>query len=195
MEYLLGIDIGTSGCKSILIDNSGNTAGAVVKEYRLYTPRAGWSEQEPEDWWKAVIEGILELLKKTGISGESIKGIGLSGQMHGLVALDKQDRVIRPAILWNDQRTSKQCDWITKKAGGLNGLLELTNNQMLPVIQAVNLSGLKKKNLKIMKGWLIFLIPRIIFGCSLQERGLRRFRMHREPGCLMLKAEHGRKNC
>jgi len=145
MEYLLGIDIGTSGCKSILIDNSGNTAGAVVKEYRLYTPRAGWSEQDPADWWKAVIEGILELFKKTGISGESIKGIGLSGQMHGLVALDKQDRVIRPAILWNDQRTSKQCKKITEKAGGLNGLLELTNNQMLPGYTGGKLVWLKEK--------------------------------------------------
>ena len=160
MEYLLGIDIGTSGCKSILIDNGGSIAGSVVKEYKLYTPKAGWSEQNPEDWWNAVIEGIRELFGMTGISGKSIRGIGLSGQMHGLVALDKHDRVIRPAILWNDQRTSKQCEQITQKAGGLNGLLELTNNRMLPGYTGGKLIWLKENEPENYEKMAHFLNPK-----------------------------------
>ncbi len=131
-EYLLGIDIGTSGCKSILINGNGEIAGSTLFEYPLSTPKPGWSEQNPEDWWGAVVKGIRSLISKTGVTPSSIKALGLSGQMHGLVALDESDRVIRPAILWNDQRTSKQCDEITEKAGGLKGLLSYTNNRMLP---------------------------------------------------------------
>ena len=129
--YLLGIDIGTSGCKSILIDSNGNVIGTALREYPLYTPRAGWAEQDPEDWWNAVISSISEVLNNTAVAKQAIKGIGLSGQMHGLVAIDSDGNVLRPAILWNDQRTQVECDAIQAKAGGLQALLKLTNNPML----------------------------------------------------------------
>ncbi|MBM3709264.1 MAG: xylulokinase [Actinobacteria bacterium] len=131
-EYIIGIDIGTSGCKTIIVDSNGNVIDSAIKEYPLYTPYPGWSEQNPSDWWEAVIETINQVTAKIGSLYKSIKGIGLSAQMHGLVALDKNYRVIRPAILWNDQRTLKQCYEIIHIVGGENNLLNYTNNSMLP---------------------------------------------------------------
>ena len=131
MRYLIGLDIGTSGAKCIIADEFGRVAASATIEYPLYTPQPGWAEQNPIDWWDAVAEGSKKILSKSGVALSDIVGVSLSGQMHGLVALDKDMNVIRPAILWCDQRTQKQCDWITEKAGGLNGLLKLTNNRML----------------------------------------------------------------
>ena len=131
MRYLIGLDIGTSGAKCIIADELGRVAASATLEYPLYTPQPGWAEQNPADWWKAVAEGSKKILSKSGVALSDIVGVSLSGQMHGLVALDRDHNVIRPAILWCDQRTQKQCDWITEKAGGLNSLLKLTNNRML----------------------------------------------------------------
>lgn len=130
-QFVIGIDIGTSGCKSLLIDERGRVVARATKEYPLFIPKPGWSEQNPEDWWKATKITIKRILKGMG-SVVDIKAIGLSGQMHGLVALDKEARVLRRAILWNDQRTEKQCQEIHEKAGGMEALLQLTNNRMLP---------------------------------------------------------------
>ena len=130
-EYVIGIDIGTSGCKTLIIDQQGKIAARALEEYPLSTPHPGWSEQDPEHWWQAVKATLGKALK--GFEHpEAIKGIGLSGQMHGLVALDKEGKVLRPAILWNDQRTGKQCREIHDAVGGVEGLLKLTNNRMLP---------------------------------------------------------------
>ena len=131
-EYLIGIDIGTSGCKSILIDDRGNIIGSNVQEYPLFTPKPGWAEQNPSDWWSSVQASIRKLIEQTAVDSGSIKALGLSGQMHGLVALDKDYKVLRPAILWNDQRTVEQCQSIYEKVGGVDKLMELTNNKMLP---------------------------------------------------------------
>jgi xylulokinase len=131
-RYLAGIDIGTSGCKSIIIDETGEVMGSSIAEYPLYTPQPGWAEQDPEDWWKATAESMKRAIEKSGIDPNLIAGVGLSGQMHGLVALDGNNQVIRRAILWNDQRTAKQCQEIVDAVGGLNKLLEYTNNRMLP---------------------------------------------------------------
>ncbi len=130
--YTIGIDIGTSGCKAIIVDEKGEVIESAVEEYPLYTPHPGWSEQDPEDWWNASIASVKQVLKASQINPEQVKGIGLSGQMHGLVALDADSRVIRPAILWNDQRTAKQCQEIFDAVGGKKELLEYTNNTMLP---------------------------------------------------------------
>jgi len=130
-QFVIGIDIGTSGCKSLLIDDRGQVVAKAVREYPLSTPNPGWSEQDPEDWWQAVKMTLAQLLK--GVSSiHKIRAIGLSGQMHGMVALDKESRVLRPCILWNDQRTGRQCQEIHDQAGGVEGLLQLTNNRMLP---------------------------------------------------------------
>ena len=108
--YYIGIDLGTSACKFLLVDEKGLILNEVTKEYPLEFPKPGWSQQNPEDWKKAVLEGVPELLK--GFDGSQVAGIGAGGQMHGLVVLDENDNVIRPAILWNDGRTAKQVDYL-----------------------------------------------------------------------------------
>ena len=126
MTVLFGIDVGTSATKGLDIDPNGGVLATEEAAYPLSTPKPGWSEQGPEDWWRAT-ESVLADLTKT--AGEPA-GIGLSGQMHGLVALDENDNVIRPAILWNDQRTQAECDEIENTIG-LDRLIELTGNRAL----------------------------------------------------------------
>jgi len=127
---LLGIDIGTSGTKTLVIDEAGRALGSATAEYPLSTPRPGWAEQEPDDWWRATAATIREVLAKSGLSGGDIRGVGLSGQMHGSVFLDSEDRVLRPALLWCDQRTGPQCEWITERVGA-ERVVELTANPVL----------------------------------------------------------------
>ena len=115
MRYYIGIDLGTSAVKILLTDAAGVICRTVTKEYPLYFPRPGWSEQNPEDWWNACEEGIHELT--AGFETENIRGIGIAGQMHGLVTLDKTDAVIRPAILWNDGRTAEETAWLNEEIG------------------------------------------------------------------------------
>ena len=130
-RYLIGVDIGTSGTKSIIADETGRVVASCTEEYPLYTPRPGWAEQRPEDWWGAVVKSVSTIIAKAQLPASELAGLSLSGQMHGLVALDGDMRVIRPAMLWCDQRTESQCEWITQKAGGLDKLVALTNNRML----------------------------------------------------------------
>ena len=111
----IGIDLGTSSTKLLLTDEKGEIRNVVSKEYGLSFPKPGWSEQDPADWYKAVMEGIPELI--CDVDAAEIAGIGLGGQMHGLVVLDEQDKVIRPAILWNDSRTQKQVDYLNEEIG------------------------------------------------------------------------------
>ena len=111
----IGIDLGTSATKLLLMDESGNIKNVVSKEYPLEFPQPGWSQQDPEDWWEALVCGVPELLK--GFDAASVAGIGCGGQMHGLVVLDGDDKVIRPAILWNDGRTAKQVDYLNNEIG------------------------------------------------------------------------------
>lgn len=111
----IGIDLGTSACKLLLVDESGTVRKEVTKEYPLTFPCPGWSEQNPEDWWGAVTAGVPELLQ--GFDAAQVAGIGAGGQMHGLVALDENDEVIRPAILWNDGRTAAQVDYLNNIVG------------------------------------------------------------------------------
>ena len=123
--YYIGIDLGTSALKLLLVDEQGNIFNTVTREYPLEFPQPGWSQQDPEHWKKAVLEGIPELLE--GFDASLVAGIGAGGQMHGLVVLDAQDRVIRPAILWNDGRTAPQVDYLNQQIGKKT-LSELTAN-------------------------------------------------------------------
>ena len=129
---LLGIDIGTTGCKTILVDEEGNVVDSGFDGYPFYSLKHGWAEQDPHDWWRAVKNTVRKIVHDNKQRINQLKGIGLSGQMHGLVALDKHREVIRPSILWNDQRTEPQCHEIYEKVGGIEGLLKYTNNRMLP---------------------------------------------------------------
>jgi xylulokinase len=113
--YYIGIDLGTSAAKLLLMEADGTIQNSVSKEYPLFFPHPGWSEQHPEDWWKAVCEGIVELTKD--IDKNQVAGISFGGQMHGLVTLDDQDEVIRPAILWNDGRSTEETDYLNTVIG------------------------------------------------------------------------------
>ncbi len=160
MKYVLGIDIGTSGAKCLLMDPTGRVVASALKDYPLYTPRPGWAEQNPDDWWNAAVLGIRELLSKEKDSAQKIAGISFSGQMHGLVALNREGKVIRPAILWCDQRTQKQCESITKTAGGLQGLLGLTNNCMLTGYTGGKLLWLREEEPDSFHSMVKFLCPK-----------------------------------
>lgn len=113
--YFIGIDLGTSALKLLLVDRQGTVLRTVTREYPLLFPQPGWSEQEPAHWWQAVREGIPALLR--GFDAEKVAGIGAGGQMHGLVALDEADQVIRPAILWNDGRTFREVEYLNGTIG------------------------------------------------------------------------------
>ena len=128
MAYLIGIDIGTSGTKTVLFDEAGTTIASALREYPMSQPANGWAEQDPELWWNAVCETLKQVT--AGIDTSEIKGIGLSGQMHGSVLLDKNGNVLRPAILWCDQRTVAECEEITSIIGAQH-LIELTANPAL----------------------------------------------------------------
>ncbi len=117
MAYYIGIDLGTSAVKLLLMDGGGEIAKQTSREYPLYFPHSGWSEQNPEDWFAAVCDGIKEL---TAGHESEVKGISFGGQMHGLVMLDENDDVIRPAILWNDGRSAKECEYLNNAIGKSN---------------------------------------------------------------------------
>ena len=130
MRYLIGIDIGTSATKTVLFNETCEVAASASQEYSLYQPQNGWAEQEPTDWAKAVEATIKKVMTESGVAKEDVKGIGLSGQMHGLVMPDKDNAVIRPSIIWCDQRTGKECQEITAKVGA-ERLIEITANPAL----------------------------------------------------------------
>ena len=127
MGYLIGLDIGTSAVKALLLKSNGSVVGSVTEEYPLFSPRPGWSEQNPEDMWKASVDAIRGVMTKYSVSPDSVLGLGLSGQMHSSVFLDEQYEVIRPAILWNDVRTSAQCRFIEQTVDPETLLEEVCN--------------------------------------------------------------------
>ena len=131
MSVFLGIDIGTSGTKTLAIDESGKILAEAMETYPCYVPKPLWSEQDPEDWWQATIKSVRRVIKAAKLKPADVKAIGLSGQMHGSVFLDKNDRVIRRAILWNDQRTAAECDEIERRAGGRKKLIAMVANPAL----------------------------------------------------------------
>ena len=130
MSYFLGLDVSTTATKALLIDGEGVVVAIGRAEYGYETPRPLWSEQDPELWWQGTVAAIAEALAKAGVEGSDVAGVGLTGQMHGLVLLDAQRRVLRPSILWNDQRTSAECDEI-RSLVGRERLIEITGNDTL----------------------------------------------------------------
>ena len=130
MAYFMGIDVSTTGVKAILIDQQGIVIGTANTEQPLFTPYPLWSEQNPEDWWNGAIKSIRQVLSQTGVGGQDVAAVGLTGQMHGLTLLDEGGNVLRPAILWNDQRTASQCDEI-RALLGRSRLIQITGNDAL----------------------------------------------------------------
>lgn len=129
-SLLLGIDVSTTGVKALLIDEGGKVIDSATSPLTLFTPYPLWSEQSPQDWWTGAVNSIRQVLAKAGVKGSDVQAVGLTGQMHGLVLLDAKNQILRPAILWNDQRTGEECDEITRKVG-FERLVQITGNRAL----------------------------------------------------------------
>ena len=159
-KYLLGIDVSTTGAKALVIDAAGNVIASATEEYPLFTPKPLWSEQNPEDWWQGVVKALQRVLAAPGVSAAEIAGIGLTGQMHGMVLLDDAGNVLRPAILWNDQRTGAQCEEITAWAGGLKRTVDLTGNAVLPGFTAPKIVWVRENEPAIFERTAQVLLPK-----------------------------------
>jgi xylulokinase len=142
MTYLIGVDIGTSGTKAVLCDQHGHLLTSATAEYPLHTPHPLWNEQHPEDWWNATKQVLHEVITTAGVAANQIAGLGLTGQMHGSVFLDVEGNVIRPALLWNDQRTAAECREIAERVGP-ERLIQITGNPALTGFQAPKLLWLR----------------------------------------------------
>ena len=140
MTALVGLDVGTSSVKGLAVDEHGAVLATAEEPHPMATPRPGWTEQDPEDWWRGAERVLAALRARVGRPA----GIGLSGQMHGLVALDAADRVVRPALLWNDQRTAAEAEEVEARAGGRDALVRLTGNRALTGFTAPKLLWLRR---------------------------------------------------
>jgi len=144
VSVVLGIDIGTSGTKTLAIRDSGEILASSTVEYPCSYPKPGWSEQDPELWWNATVSSIKEVVSKAKLQSADVTGIGLSGQMHGSVILDASGAVVRPALLWNDQRTGAECLEIEERAGGREALVKLVANRALTGFTAPKLLWVRR---------------------------------------------------
>jgi len=160
MDYLLGLDIGTSGVKALLVSPEGKIISSKTESYPLATPHSGWAEQSPDDWWESTVKVIRETVSNNPIDSNQIKGISLSGQMHSSIFLDRQMEVIRPAILWSDTRTSEQCQEIYNKVGGLNQLIHYVSNPALEGFTAPKILWLKENEPKNYQKVKYILLPK-----------------------------------
>ena len=144
-KYVAAIDVGTSGCKAIILNEKAAVVATATEEYPLHSPRPSWNEQDPADWWRGACDSLKKVIQKANVSPDDIGVLSLSGQMHGLVPLDKDGNVIRRAYLWNDSRCDKQCTEVIEKLGGLDNLLALTNNNLLPGYQGGKIIWLREE--------------------------------------------------
>lgn len=158
-NYLLGLDVSTTGSKAVLIDEGGRVVATASNGHPLSTPRPAWSEQEPADWWTASVASIRRVLEDSGARPEEVAGVGMTGQMHGLVLLDGAGEVLRPAILWNDQRTAAQCASITE-AVGAERVLQITGNPVLPGFTAPKIVWVRENEPEIYARVAHFLLPK-----------------------------------
>lgn len=159
MAYLIGVDLGTSGTKTALFDEGGRRVASRTIEYPLSQPRNGWAEQDPRDWWRAACETIRSVIAESGVDAGEIKGVGLSGQMHGLVMLDAAGEVLRPAILWCDGRTGAECREITEKVGAQR-LIDITANPALTGFTAGKILWVRKNEPEIYERCRRILLPK-----------------------------------
>ena len=185
MNLFIGVDLGTSAVKLLLVDETGKILNSVTKDYPLYFPQPGWSEQNPADWWKAVQHGILQLTEHTDKS--LIRGIGVGGQMHGLVALDERDAVIRPAILWNDGRTAQETEYLNTVVGR-EKLSALTGNIAFAGFTAPKLLWMQKHEPENFKRIAKIMLPKDYINYRLT--GVHACDYSDASGMLLLDVEH-----
>ncbi|NSW76859.1 MAG: xylulokinase [Candidatus Atribacteria bacterium] len=159
MEYFLGIDVGTTGCKVVLVNEEGKLVGRGVEEYPLYTPRPNWAEQDPLFWWQGTQKAIEKVLASSGIDPKGVAGVGLTGQMHGSVFLDKDGKVLRPAILWCDQRTALECQQITEIVG-FERIMRINCNPVLAGFTAPKIQWVKNNEPEVYRNIDKVLLPK-----------------------------------
>lgn len=159
MKYLLGVDLGTSGTKTVLFDEHGQSIASKTIEYPLYQPKNGWAEQDPLDWYNAAIDSIKAVLAQSAIDPKDVAGLAIAGQMHGLVMLDKDGKVLRKSILWCDARTSKQCDEITNLVGK-NRLIEINANPALSGFTAPKILWVRENEKEVYDQCATILLPK-----------------------------------
>src|SRR5690242_18847111 len=144
MSYMMGIDVGTTGTRAVIVRPDGHVMGAATGDHEsMRMPKPGWAEQDPEDWWQATIRAVRSALETTGLGGSDITAIGLSGQMPGVVLLDQSNTVLHPSLIWCDQRSQVQCDWITSRIGA-ERLIKLVLNPALTGFSAPKLLWLRQ---------------------------------------------------
>lgn len=158
-DLFLGIDIGTSACKALLLDRAGNVRGVATSEYPLSTPRPLWSEQNPHDWWRGACTAIREATTQAKAKAADIACVGLTGQMHGLVLLDRAGEIVRPAMLWNDQRTSAECEEIHRRVGR-DRVIDITGKPALPSFTSPKFLWVKRHEAEAMSRAAHLLLPK-----------------------------------
>lgn len=159
MAYLLGIDIGTSGTKTVLFSETGTAIASATYEYSILSPKPGWAEQDPATWWRACLATLREVMAKSGVDPSDIKGIGLSGQMHGLVMLDSSGQVLRDSIIWCDQRTARECEQI-ESAVGRERLIAITANPALTGFTASKILWVRNNQPEIYEKCAKIMLPK-----------------------------------
>jgi xylulokinase len=160
MSYLMGIDIGTTGTRAVIVRPDGTVVGAATGDHQpMRMEKPGWAEQDPEDWWQATTFAVQGALVEAGLNGSDVKAVGLSGQMHGVVLLDRANAVLRPSLIWCDQRSQPQCDWITAQVGS-ERLIQLVSNPALTGFSAPKLLWIRDHEPAIYDGAAHFLLPK-----------------------------------
>jgi xylulokinase len=189
-RYTIGIDVGTGGTRALLVDEKGALLGSATHEHAPFaSPQNGWAEQDPHDWWNACQKAIGKLLRETGVSRNEIAAVGLAGQMHGAVLLDEKEEVLRPALIWCDQRTAEECRVLNETIGEQR-LVELTSNPALPNFTLTKLMWVRKHEPEIWKKFRSFLLPKDYV--RLQLTGVRAIDVSDASGTLLLDVVHRR---
>ena len=160
MAYYLGIDVGTSGTKALVTDAKAKVLATATAEYGVSAPKPGWSEQDPRDWWAGACKAARAAIKKAKIDGKKIAGIGLSGQMHGLVITDGDGEPLRPSLIWNDQRTAAEARMIEDKVGGRKKLIAMVGNVAMTSFTLTKLLWVRKHEPRIYDRIKHFLLPK-----------------------------------
>jgi len=189
-RYVIGIDVGTGGTRAVLVDDKGEVLASATGEHAHFaSPRNGWAEQDPHDWWKACKQALVKLMRENNVSAMEIAAVGLTGQMHGAVLLDENNEVLRPALIWCDQRTQEECDVLNETVGA-ERLVELTSNPALTNFTLTKLMWVRTHEPEIWKRFRSFLLPKDYI--RMRMTGVRATDVSDASGTLLLDVAHRR---
>src|SRR4030088_2187668 len=189
-SHLLGLDIGTGGTRAVVVNGEGRVVSSATCDHVPFdSPRPGWAEQNPHDWWRATVSAIRAVLARAGLAGRDVACVGLAGQMHGAVLLDANDAVLRPTIIWCDQRSQRECDWLTLTVGP-ERLIQLTCNPALTNFTLTKLLWVRSEEPHVWERFTRFLLPKDYI--RLRLTGEHVTDMADASGTLMLGVAHRR---